>query len=201
MKHHLAKALLATVSFAFTGFVFLNTYEVVFNKDIVLAQSVRRMAAQDVLNKVVREFEFKTASDETAASSPVGAFEYFEIPDLKARVSLEEGRRIDNQWYQRPSQAHYVGLNKDSHGTTVDYLIYTSKSWQVLPEPGQIETGMEVNFYHSGGAISAFTVTEKKSLPFDQSLIVNKTEERQILLIVEDPATNSYYGYSLVAKK
>lgn len=193
--------LLPCLSFSFTVFVFLNTYEVVMNRQVAFAQSIRKMTNQSVLNNVVTEFGSKPASEDAAKSSSLNNMESLKIPALKTRLELEEARRINGEWYQRPSMGHYIGLNKDSRDTIVDYAIYTSKSWQTIPAPGQLEEGMEVEVNYDGGAISTFTIAEKKVLPLHHSLIVNKAEGRQILLMIEDSANNLYYGYSLELRK
>lgn len=187
-------------SFLFTVFVFLNTYELLANKDIPIANSLRKIAAQDVVNKEIKEFAIKQDSRSLNNNGKLGTLEYFEIPALGIRVQLEEARKIDGFWYQRSSLAHYIGLNKDETGNIVDYLIYTNKSWRTIPYVDEIEEGMEVKFYTSKGFNALFEVSEKQLLPLERSLIVNKSERRQILLLVEDSDTNKYYGYSLVVK-
>ncbi len=187
---------LALVSAAFTVFVFLNTYEVVFNRDIPGGISVQRAAAQEPIDDIIRGFASKEAAD-AGTFSDFGQLQYFEIPDLHMRVTLEEARRINGQWYRRPSLAEYVGLNKDNSNVTIDYLLYTSQSWRTVPDASQIETGMQVRVFHKGG-VSDFKVAEKKVLPLTSSLLVGKTEGRQMLLVVENPANKTYTGFSLV---
>jgi hypothetical protein len=193
------KYIFALVSFAFTALVFMNTYEVLWNKDIVVAHSIQKMAAQQVIDTAVREFA--TKADNGGQLSDMGGIAEIEIPALKTRVRVEESRKVDGKWYQRPSTAHYIGLNKNKDGETVDYLIYAGKSWRSIPSPGRIETGMEVRVTDSHGATQLFGVAEKKLTSLDRSLIVSRSEDRQIVLIVEDAHAGTYYGYSLVLKK
>lgn len=202
MRNKLLAAFLALIAFGFTTFVFLNTYEVVANKDIAFAVSLHRLAAQNVMNNLVREFAVKPGADQPDTTySKLDNIQYFEIPALSIRVSTEEGRKVNGKWYQRPGMAHYVGLNKDSRGVTVDYLVYTVKSWRTIPDPTQIEPGMEVEFFHKGGATSSFHVVEQKKLPLDRSFVVDKTEDRQILLLIDDPHDSAYFGFSLALTK
>jgi hypothetical protein len=188
-------------SLAFTLLIFLNTYEVVANRDIPVANSMRKIEVQDVVRKVITEFDIKPDSRYLNTNSKLEALDYFEIPSLNNRVRLEESRKINNDFYQRLSLAHYIGLNKDDYGNTIDYLIYTDKSWRTIPFPENIEEGTEIKFYTQKGFMTQFVVTEKMILPFDRSFIVNKSESRQILLLIEDSQNQKYYGYSLVGKK
>jgi hypothetical protein len=199
MKLRLLKYIFALVSCAFTAVVFLNTYEVVWNKDIAVAHSIQRMAAQGVIDTAVREFAVK--ADSGIETADLGGISSVEIPALETEVHVEESRKVNGQWYRRLSSAHYVGLNKNADGTVVDYLLYTDKSWRSLPSPERIEEGMEVKINDTKGASSLFTVAEKKVLSLDRSLIVSRVEDRQILFVIEDANAGVYYGYSLVLKK
>ncbi len=200
MRAFLIKMSVFLVTFGFTAFIFANTYEVVFNRDIALVSSVKASANQTAINGTIKDFETRISSDSTDAVPALDKINRIEIPALDIELTTEEARRIDGEWYARPSTAHYMGLNKNKYGVSVDYLIYTIQSWRTLQSPQQIEQGMEVVFYYGSGASTSLEVTEKKVLSFERSLLVSKSEKRQILLLVEDQAEAVYYGYSLEAK-
>ena len=201
MRNFFLKTALATISCGFTVLVFINTYEVVFNKDVAFARSVEKSSAQVVINDSLKNFSTKTGANHGDFNSSLTHLQAIEIPALKIRLQLEEARNINNSWYLRPSFGNYISLNKDSRGTTVDYLVYARESWRTIPEADQIENGMQAVLIYDKGAQSVFKVSEKKALQGTQSLIVSKTEQRQILLIIENGGTNSYYGFSLVGEQ
>ena len=201
MKQRLLYVIVPLLSFAFTALIFLNTYEVVFNKDIALANSVQPMQSQEVINQVLAQFKIKGDTSLLDSSGQMEDLNNLEIPALNTSLELEESRRINDLWYQRPSRGHYIGLNKDDFGNTGDYLIYTNKSWRTLASPDQIEVGMDVKVSYGGGKFAAtFSVADKAYLPTDRSFLFSKVEGRQIILIVDDAANHKYYGYSLVPK-
>jgi hypothetical protein len=200
MNKFLAKFLLASVSLFLTAFVFLNTYEVVFNKDIVMASSIQRATAQTQINATVAQFDIKPEAGQDHSNSAYGKLGRIVIPALDSSLNLEEKRVVNGQWYMRPSMGHVIGLNKDDHGTTVDYLIYAARSWRTFPSPNQIEPGMDVKLFHDGHNTSLFKVAEKKVLPLDSVFVPSKSGERQIILLIEDPANGVFYGFSLVMK-
>lgn len=201
MKGILTKSFFGIFSALFTGYVFLNTYEVVADRDIPIAHSIRRVAAQDVINKEIREFSIKQDSRRLNNNARFEEPVYLEIPSLKTRVYIEEARQVDGFWYQRPSLAHYIGLNKDDFGNTVDYLIYTDKSWRTVPYAHEIEEGMQVRIFNRKGFSVTLEVGERQILPLDRALVVEKSENRQVILIVEDLEGKKYYGYSLIVKR
>lgn len=193
------KLLLASVSLFFTSYFFLNTYEVVFNKDIVVANSIHPAVAQGPINNMVEQFDIKPEADPDTTNSVYERLSRIVIPAIDSTLYLEEKRTINHQWYIRPSMGHVVGLNKDDDGITLDHLIYTERSWRTFPSPNQIEQGMEVKLFHDGN-LSLFKVAEKKVLPLNEIFVPSKTEQRQIVLLVEDPANNVYYAFSLEMK-
>lgn len=201
MKGIFTKLFFGIFSALFTGYIFLNTYEVIANRDIPIAHSIRRVVAQDVINKEIREFSIKQDSRNLNNNARFEEPDYMEIPTLGIRVHLEEARRADDFWYQRPSLAHYIGLNKDDFGNTIDYLIYTDKSWRTIPYADEIEEGMQIRLSNRKGFSVTFEVGERQILPLDRAFIVDKAENCQIILIVEDPSAGKYYGYSLIVRR
>lgn len=198
MRYKVQKIAFAAFTFLFTMFVFLNTYEVVFNKDIAFASSIRKVSSQKTINSAIEEFATKNQTDEINASGSLDTMEYLEIPSLNIRLRVEESRKIGTLWYERPGALHRIGLNKNQHGATIDYVLYGTASWRSITDPDRIEKGVTANVVYNGGSSSlGFTVTDKKVLPIGQSLIVDKSESRQLLLIIEEPDEHVFYGYSM----
>jgi len=195
-----SKLLIASISLGFTVFVFLNTYEVVFNQDIAVASSLRRFGATEPIDALVKDFDIKPEAGRETSNAPYNRLQSIQIPAISSTLYLEERRVIQGSLYQRPSMGHYIGLNKDNSGYTVDYLIYTDQSWQTLPSPDQIEVGMDVKLTHDGFAQSMFSVKEKKYLPDNSTFVPSKSEKRQLILVVESKNRGMYYAYSLELK-
>lgn len=198
-RHVVAKVLLVTLSLAFTTYVFMNTYEVVFNKDIILANSVSKFADQDEIQAVIDQFNIKPTvqQQDNAVFSHLA---YIQIPAISSNLYLEEKRVINGYWYVRPNLGHYIGLDKDANGVTLDYLIYADSSWRTIANPNQIEVGMDVNLVHDGDEAASYKVVEKQVLPFHATFIASKQQTRQIILVIEDTDHHVYYGFSLAEK-
>lgn len=201
MKWIIIKLIFGLISGIFTLYIFLNTYEVVANKDIPIAHSIRQIFTQDVINKEIKEFSIKQDSRNLNNNARFESPDYLEVPALGIRLHLEEARKVNGLWYQRPSLGHYIGLNKDDFGNTIDYLIYTDKSWRTIPFADEMEEGTQVRLSNRKGFGITFEVGERQILPFDRSFIIDKTENRQIILIIEDRESQKYYGYSLIVKR
>lgn len=199
-RQMIVKAVLVFASLAFTMLVFMNTYEVVFNKDIPLANSVSKFVAQDEIQAIIGQFDIKPEQNQLETNAEYLHLQYLQIPAISSNLYLEEKRVINGYWYVRPSLGHYIGLDKDSHGVTLDYLIYADSGWRTLPDPNQIEVGMDVNLFHDDNKWAGYKVTEKQVLPFHAIFIPSKAQQRQIVLLIDDSAHGVYYGYSLVEK-
>lgn len=198
MKDKFIKFAFGLASFIFTAFAFLNTYEVVGNKDIAFADSLHKSSLQVPLSSLTADFTVKPGSAESADfNSAYGQLHSVEIPDLKIKVQLEEARKIGQNWYGRPSYGSYTSLNKDRNDTPVDYMIYMDMSWRTIPEGDQLETGMIAELHHSKGSKSTYRIASKQLLNQNQPLIVSKSEKRQIILFVNNHSMSSYFGYSL----
>lgn len=194
----LPKLLLVTLSLGFTAFVFMNTYEVVLNKDIIVANSIAKFGAQSEIKAVINQFDVQPDADQQVSNAQYDKLESLQFPSLTSRLYLEGKRVINGSWYVRPNLGHYIGLDKDVHGVTLDYLIYADQSWRTLPEPNQIEIGSTVNLYHDGHNQTTYKVAEKQVLPVQGTFIASKTQQRQIILLIEDSKQKLYYGFSLV---
>ena len=197
-KSYAAKALLAGTCLGVMAFVFMNTYEVVFNKDIILANAVTKYGPQAEIKAVINQFNIKPEAAQQASNAAYGKLEMLEFPALSSHLSLEEKRVIDGLWYVRPNLGQYVGLNRDAYGVTLDYLIYTRSSWRTFPAPSQLEVGMEAKVYHDGHDVATYKIVEKQAMPLEGTFIASKTRQRQIILLIEDHKDNAYYGFSLV---
>lgn len=201
MKSFLVKIVFGGFSLALTALIFANTYEVVYDRDIPIANSVMPLNAQIPIDGVVKDFAIKQGANQGSVNSSLQALESLEIPAIKVRLQLEEARKIDGRWYSRPSHGSYLGLNKDLDGATVDYVVYVRESWQTLPDGGQLEPGMEVELYHSKGSKLLFVVESKQVVDISRPLVVGKMENRQIILIVENANKSRYVGLSLVQER
>lgn len=200
MSSRSLKFFIVALSMSFTAFVFMNTYEVVFNRDVAVANSVRQFAMQDQLANIIKQFDIEPEANSEKVNAKYERLAYLQFPSLSANLYLEERRVINGSWYVRPNLAHYIELNKDSRGVAVDYLVYARSSWQTIATPNDIELGSDVRLFHDGQKVATFKVQEKEVLPFSSSFVAGKSESRQIILLIEDPDSRTYFAYSLVLK-
>ncbi len=201
VKSFMIKLVFGLCTFAFTVFVFANAYEEVANVDLPLGFSLRRYEAQKPVQKIIDEFSIKIDTRSLNDNARLGELDVLVIPELNIRLPLEEARIINGEYYQKVNFGQYVGLNSDDFGNTVDYLVYVDQSWRTIPLTEEIEDGMSILVYTKKGFQADFVVDSRSILSMDQSFIVSKSDRRQLILIVENPEINRYYGYSLISSR
>lgn len=201
MRSFAGTFLFGVASFCFTAFVYANTYEVVFNKDAPIVSSVVRTDIQAPINGVISDFALKQGLSQSSFSSNLTTLKSLEFPAARTRLPLEEFRRIEGYWYMRPGFGSYVNLNKDLNNNTVDYLIYARESWQTFVDGGKLETGMEASLFHDNNSRLDFTIESKSLFNKAELPTIGKVEERQLVLLIEDTASQQYFSYSLVQKR
>lgn len=199
MKNVSIKFVFGLLSATATVLVFLNTYEVVYNKDVVGATSVAPMVAQNAIEEVTSNFDTKQGVSQQEFQQPINNVESIQIPSLHYKIQIEDARKINKVWYTRPSFGNMIGLNKDSRQTVVDHLVYMKKSWRTIPDGAKITKGLAVNLLHDGGGVANYEVISVNRFNISQVPIIEKSEKRQIIIILEDTNTDSYYAYSLEA--
>lgn len=192
------KLLFGALSFFLTGFIFLNTYEILANQDLPLATAIHPQESQTTLRNI-QEF-FDTIPDEriTDNISNIDTFESIQIRSHNIQTQIEEARVVNGSYYYRPSIIHTIPLNYTQNNQPIDFLLYTTKAWNTIPYPDKLDLGVEVILETVTGTTHTFSIFEKKILALNSPIVLlEKTEARQIILLIDDPSNQLTYVYSL----
>ncbi len=185
-----------TLSAVLTLFVILNSWEVLSNIDIPYINSVKKLELQKPINSIIGfsndSGNRKVFSDDTPS---IGDLDYLFIPSTGDRVFIGRERLIDNQWSYRPNNIHYHILNYDDKGLEGDYLMYTTKSWRTIPNPEQIQVGDSINLFSTIGRSYDFVIFERKILSYDDLVVPEASEKRQLIILIEDSENDIYYSF------
>lgn len=201
MKNSLIKLFFFTLTFVFTGYISLNTWEIMANTDLPIANSVEKSNLNSVINYLTTDFGTKLDTRYIDSNSKLGELAYLEIPSLKTRLYFEEARKLCDHWYIRPTFGGYIGLNTDSRGNTIDYLVFAKKTWSLIPYTDELELGTAVILYTKRGYKVNFEISEKHIKKYDEKIVIAKSDKRQLVLLIDDPDNRLYYGYSLVLER
>ena len=189
-------------SLAITAFILASTFEVIANVDVPYVNSIQPIVAQDAVNKIVKynqEAGLKDFGNKKYVS--LGTLDYLYFPTQNVRVFTGKARQIpeksDGKWYMKPNNAHYVILNRDRNGIEGDYLFYTNQSWRTIPNSDLMSVGDKVQLVNTRGDLFQFAITDRQTLADSDPYISTQTQNRQIILIVDNPADNSYFAFTI----
>lgn len=185
----------------FTVYIVINTWEILANTDLPIAHSVEKSNLDPIINYITSDFGTKLDTRYIDSNAKLDELAYLEIPALKTRLYLEEARKINNHWYIRPTLGGYIGLNTDTRGNTIDYLIYTKKSWALIPYTDELELGTAVTLFTKKGYKTNFEISEKHIKKYEEKNVIAKSDKRQLVLLIDDADNRLYYVYSLVLER
>jgi hypothetical protein len=202
IKNLAIKSSILVFSLGITLFILASTYEVTANADLPYVQSISPISAQDAVNKIVKYNQ--EAGDKDFGNKryvSLGALDYLYFPAQRIRVFTGKDRKIpetnEGKWYMKPNNAHYITLNRDKNGVEGDYLFYTNQSWRTIPNADLISLGDKVQLANTRGESYQFVVSDRQILPNSEPYISTRTNDRQLILIVDYPEQNAYFAFTI----
>ena len=198
----LSKYLLFLVLASFTFFLTFNGLEVMSSLNTNFTSTVEKMENSSVIDNIIAE-----------NSDPIFPKDYKNIhnvdlvPDqlsfdsLNSDVYLAPSRHIDNQWYTRTFNAHYIPLNQDLEKHNKDYLIYTRNHWRAVSNIDKLQKGDNISLISKQGDRTAFSIQTISLEPKGEEYVLPRNNRKQILLLIENIQENSYYAINAVLIK
>lgn len=202
VKQFFYKLIILIFSLGITIFILASTFEVIANADLPYINSINPIVAQEAVNKVVKysnESGIKDFGNKKYFS--LNTLDYLYFPTQNVRVFTGKARQIpenpNGKWYMKPNNAHYIVLNRDKNGIEGDYLFYTNQSWRTIPNADLMSIGDKVQLVNTRGDLFQFTITDRQVLNNDDPYISTQTQDRQLILIVDNPKENSYFAFTI----
>ena len=198
----LSKYLLFLVLASFTFFLTFNGLEVMSSLNTNFTSTVEKMENSSVIDNIIAE-----------NSDPIFPKDYKNIhnvdlvPDqlsfdsLNSDVYLSPSRHIDNQWYTRTFNAHYIPLNQDLEKHNKDYLIYTRNHWRAVSNIDKLQKGDNISLIGKQGDRTTFSIQTISLEPKGEEYVLPRNNRKQILLLIENIQENSYYAINAVLIK
>jgi hypothetical protein len=203
LRNLLVKLIILVITLGVTLFIVLSTVEIVGNVDIPYISAMAPIKAQDAVNKIVRysdESGFKDFGNKRYVN--LGQIDYLYFPNQNYRVFTGKSRKVKEystgieKWFMKPNNAHSIILNRDKSGIEGDYLIYTDQSWKTIPNAALINTGDKIQVINTRGDLFQFSIIERQELKYSESYIPQTSNDRQIILIIEDKNSDRYTAFT-----
>jgi hypothetical protein len=199
IQKFLIKVIILILTLGVTIFIVLNTIEVTGNIDIPYINSMIPIKAQDAVTKIVRYSEEAGVKDfGPKRYVTLGSLDYIYFPTQNYRVFTGKSRKLTEysskteKWFMKPNNAHYLILNRDKNGLDGDYLFYTDQSWRTIPNSKIIGIGDRVQVINTRGDLFQFSIVEQQELSLSESYIPQTSQERQLIIIIEDKLSDTY---------
>jgi len=171
-------------SLAFTMFVILNSYEVIFNTDLRYISTLQSLKPSHVVLQAVQ-----AAGNETtpAHALPVGLGTPYtlRVPVVDARLQLVEGIERDGQWLARANRGHYVTPNTGEQSEQL-LVIYAAQGWRTIANPSGIGQGDNIFLDTTDDWRYLFRVSEHTLVAAPSTFVVPASETAILLLVIED---------------
>lgn len=191
----LNKIIIGILTAFFTALIFLNTFEVVFNRDIPFVQAIKPLETQGAVNEILSFYSVSGTKEYDVKTGALGELDFAYFPSIDSQVYIARERQIKDKWYYRPNNIHYIPLNYDALGDIGDYIFYTSKSWRAIGLPQDLEIGDEMRVTNTRSKTVSFEIVDMQILPQDTPFVPDDSGLRQIILMVDDPQNDVYYIY------
>jgi hypothetical protein len=207
IQNLLLKSVILVLTLGATFFIILSTVEIVANIDIAYIQAMSPVEAQEPINKIIRYSEESGVKDfGNKRYVDLGQLDYMYFPSQNYRVFIGNARKVKEsssgleKWFMKPNNAHSIVLNKDKSGVKGDYLFYTDQSWKTIPDSRRIDVGDEVKIVNTRGDGYDFRLIERQELKYSETYIPQTSNERQIVIVVENKEQNTYTAFSAEPK-
>lgn len=178
---------------ALTVFVFLNSFEVLFNKDISFIHALDTLHAQKMINDIVGEVNGNLFQLTSEKLGNFGSPQTLKIPSINSKLNLVKAIHVDGNWLYRANNGHYIVTSASKNGNVGDVVIYANTSWRTILAPGDIKIGDNLFLDTDSGWRYMFRITNKSTLHFDDAYVKREMPVNSLTLLVEDERNNVVY--------
>jgi len=192
-------ALSATLGLVFagiTGFVFLNSFEVLLNRDIPFIHAIDRIHSGETMRSIVGD-DTRDVLDKKSQEA-VGNFglpKTLKIPTLGSRLPLMDAIFVDGQWLSRSNSGHYLITSAGKNGNIGNVVVYTRVGWRTISAPENIKIGDNIFLDTDTDWRYMFRVDNKSALQFGQPFVKSETSFGSLIFLVEDDARKADFVF------
>lgn len=184
--------LLMVGSFVLTAFIFSNSYELLFNRDLPYVQAIGNVDMQGVSlgNITNQELEkSKTPEFEGGFGAPFS----IKLPIQKIRLPLISAIFTEQGWLARTNTGHYFITTPSKNNNLGTTVLYMRKSWRTVPNPEDLKTGENIFVDTNRDWRYMYRITEVNVLPYDEQYIIEDSRLSKMVMIIDDQTHHVHY--------
>lgn len=180
-------------SIALTAFVFLNSFELIFNQDIAYVDSVNKTNLSPQLDYIVKQSVDHSYYYTSNNFLKTKKLEYIEIPIIKRKLEVSRALNKDEDWYVKGNKSNYF-LTVNSNRSE-NLIIYAEKSWRTIPDTKALKVGDLIYMTTDDNWNYVFRIESINSLKSSERFVLQSSSEIGLSILLDDSTKD---GYSLI---
>lgn len=196
IKKRFIYIILSVFSIFLTGFIFLSSFELFFDKDISFLDSFNRSEVSNILNYVVNQSIDKQYYFSIDTFANKRKLEFIEMPSISKKLEISRAINNDNNWYVKGNKANYFFvIQKDKSSSLVFYM---PESWRTIGSVSNLKAGDLIYITTDDEWSYIFRIENIEQLSNDERFSSDPYEETSLQIIIYKEDT---FGYSLIQAK
>lgn len=182
--------------FLITVFIFLSSYETLFNKDIKYIYSIEPVNIGNIINTLTSDKgnDFPVISVQPDFVGKYGIPSMIKMPNLDKKIQLTGAIRYEKQkWLAKSNSGHYLFTSANKDGKSGDMVIYIRKSWRTLEEVDNISARDNIFIDTLDEWRYVFRINETAILADEKVYIATQTKDPSLIIIINDEKNNINY--------
>lgn len=190
--------LLGVFGWTLTAYIFLSSYELVFNRPIPLLNSVGTMQSTTIINDLIKNKLYYDYSPGFEVLDKNAVFQDMRIPRLDITLNLVSAIKNNGQWIYRGNSGQYFFLSDRKTSNPNYIVIYANQNWRSIVAPQDIIVGDNLFLENNTQTTSLFRITDKRVLPYGTDYIPSDEGQVNLVLDVEDTSQHVEYVFEAV---
>lgn len=178
-------------AFLLTAFIALNSYEVIFQKDLKYINAVQTFSSSKLIDDL-SEATNSAFSARQKTTQIVHNPQALKFPSIKQRIEIIPAQKVNNQWVEMGNKGHYISLGENSESGIGNTIIYLKRDWRTILEPNDLKENnkfyLETSKYINSYKVIGFNVKAQ-----NDNYVLNPLPRSYVLLVIEDPKNNVNY--------
>lgn len=179
--------------FLVTVFIFLNSYETVFSKDVKYISTVETINIDSIVTSVIQQNNNVSAEDELRMIEKFGVPAYLRIPKVVSKIQLMKSiKNSDDKLLCRSNSGHYLFFEGSTNKDSENIIIYIKKSWRTIDDINVLEEGDNVFVETVDNKLHMYKVDNVRKAPVNSQYTINKTDDPTLTIIIESDNDINY---------
>lgn len=186
--------------FGITVFVFLNSFEIVFNRNVSFVGALERFRSKGTIESVLK----KNSSNAVLSNYEkdwIGDFgipKTLKVPTFGSRLPLSGSLFLSGEWLVRSGNGHFLIMGPGKNGNVGDIIIYSRSGWRTISSPERLSIGDNIFLETDTDWRYMFRVASKGSLRLDQPFVKSDTDLGSLILLIEDESRGVVFAFECI---